>query len=88
MIATLLLASVLMKTPPPKVPDIIIGIVGISKSYGLHVEGESLLVYEPGVLAVRLNPSLSLRPHVTLRHGTETGNSISAGVQFVWTRRR
>ena len=86
---TTILALALTVTPPKtKAPDIIIGIVSVSKPDGLREEGEVLMVYEPGALAVRLNSAVSLRPHVTLRHGTLTGDSVSAGVQFVWARKR
>jgi hypothetical protein len=74
----------------PRSPDVIIGIVGAGSPLQPSPVPymETLLVYQPGILALPVAETLTLRPHITYRYGLGQGQSVSLGVQFVWIRPR
>ena len=80
-----LLAGVL--AVKPKQPDVFIAVASMSIAPGIR-EAETLVIYQPGALAVPLGRSVAMRPYVSVRAATETGRSASIGVQFVWVRIR
>ena len=72
-----------------KSPDVLVVIAGLTgpRVFERRVP-ETIAVYQPGLLALRLKPWADLRPYVSVRYAHRQGWSTSVGVQLVLVRRR